>query len=100
MGGSGPHAGHVEVYHNRIWGTVCSYGWDLLDATVACHQLGYGRAVAVLKNAPYGGGSGPIFYDTVNCSGSEASLTQCDHLGLGVHNCTHWQDAGVICASG
>ena len=97
VGGSGPHEGRVEVYHNGAWGTVCSYGWDLQDATVVCRQLGYGRAVAAL--AAYGGGSGPIWYDHVHCSGSEASLTQCAHRGLGVHYCDHSEDAGVICAS-
>ena len=98
VGGSGPHAGRVEVLHNGAWGTVCGYyWWDLQDATVICRQLGYGRAVAAL--AAYKGASGPIWYDAVNCSGSEASLTQCGHLGLGVHSCDHSGDAGVICAS-
>ena len=99
VGGSGPHAGRVEVYHNGNWGSVCNDDWDLQDAKVVCHQLGYGRAVAALKNAPYGGVSGPIWYDNVHCNGSEASLTQCTHRGLGVHNCDHREDAGVICAS-
>ena len=97
VGGSGPHAGRVEVMHNGAWGTVCSSGWDLQDATVVCRQLGYGGAAAAV--AAYGGGSGPIWYDYVHCRGSEASLTQCALLGPGVHYCTHWQDAGVICAS-
>ena len=97
VGGSGPHAGRVEVLHNGAWGTVCSFSWDLQDATVVCRQLGYGRAVAALD--AYGGGSGPIWYDNVRCSGSEASLTQCAHRGLGVHSCDHSRDAGVICAS-
>ena len=96
VGGSGPHEGRVEVYHRGDWGTVCDDGWDLQDATVAYHQVGYGRAVAALVT--YGGGSGPIWYDDVHCSGSEASLTQCDHGGLGVHDCVHSEDAGVICA--
>ena len=97
VGGSGPHAGRVEVMHNGAWGTVCGSGWDLQDATVVCRQLGYGRAVAALD--AYGGGSGPIWYDGVRCSGSEASLSQCTHRGLGVHYCVHSRDAGVICAS-
>ncbi len=97
VGGSGPHQGRVEVYHRGNWGTVCSPGWDMQDATVVCRQLGYGRAVAAL--VAYGGGSGPIWYDNVRCSGSEASLTRCSHRGLGVHYCRHWLDAGVICAS-
>ena len=99
MGESGPHAGRVEVYHNGYWGSVCTDDWSWQDAKVVCRQLGYGRAVTAVTNAGYRGGSGPIWYDNVHCSGSEASLTQCAHRGLGVHNCTHWQDAGVVCAS-
>ena len=99
VGGSGLHEGRVEVYHNGTWGTVCDNAWDLQDAAVVCRQLGYGRAVAALRNAAYGGGSGPIWYDNVRCNGSEASLTQCAHRGLGVHFCVHSENAGVICAS-
>ena len=97
VGGSGPHEGRVEVYHHGNWGTVCDDSWDLQDATVVCRQLGYGRAVAAL--AAYGGGSGPIWYDFVYCSGSEASLTQCISFSLRVQHCDHSKDAGVICAS-
>ena len=99
VGGSGPHEGRVEVFHNGAWGTLCDDGWDLQDAMVVCHQQGYGTAVGALGHAYFGEGSGPIWYDKVHCSGSEANLTQCAHYGLGVHNCRHWQDAGVICAS-
>ena len=99
VGGSGSHAGRVEVLHNGAWGTVCDNGWDLQDATVICRQLGYGRAVAALRNAAYGRGSGPIWYAYVSCSGSEASLTQCAPYGHGVRYCDHSEDAGVICAS-
>ena len=97
VGGSGPHEGRVEVYHNDTWGTVCDNAWDQQDATVICRQLGYGSAVSAL--VAYGGGSGPIWYDNVRCNGNEASLTQCTHRGLGVHFCDHSEDAGVICAS-
>ena len=99
VGGSGPHEGRVEVYHNGHWGTVCDVGWDLQDATVVCRQLGYGRAVGALRRAAYGWRSGPIWYTNVRCSGSEANLVQCAHHGVGVHNCDHSRDAGVICAS-
>ena len=99
VGGSGPHEGRVEVYHNGAWGTVCDDLWGLQDAMVVCHQLGYGTAVGALGLAAFGEGRGPIWYSNVQCSGSEANLDQCGHSGLGVHNCDHSRDAGVICAS-
>ena len=97
VGGSGPHEGRVEVFHIGAWGTVCDDGWDLQDAMVVCRQLGYGTAVGAL--AAYEGGIGPIWYDDVRCNSNEANLAQCAHDGLGVHNCAHEKDAGVICAS-
>ena len=33
----------------------------------------------------------------MQCDGSEARLEQCSHNGIGVHNCGHQEDAGVIC---
>ena len=97
MGGSGPQVGRVEVFHNGTWGTVCDDDWDLQDTMVVCRQLGYGTAVGAL--AAYGGGIGPVWYDNVRCSGSEANLTQCTHNSLGQTNCGHEQYAGVFCAS-
>ena len=99
VGGSGPHEGRVEVNIFGVWGTVCSLSWDLQDAMVVCRQLGYGTAVGAILNAAFGEGSGQVWYADVNCSGHEAYLTQCGHRGLGVHNCAHSADAGVICAS-
>ena len=46
----------------------------------------------------FGAGSGPIFLDDVQCVGSETCLFNCAHDGIGVNNCDHNEDAGVVCS--
>ena len=97
MGSASARSGRVEVYHNDTWGTVCDDGWDITDANVVCHQLGYERAMFALGLAIFGEGSGPIYYDDVACNGTEARLADCLHPGIGIENCNHSEDAGVVC---
>ncbi|XP_051472674.1 deleted in malignant brain tumors 1 protein-like [Apus apus] len=91
-------SGRLEVFHNGSWATVCDDGWDLRAATVVCRQLGCGDAVSAKIDAYFGEGTGDILLDDVMCSGDESSLEQCSHRELGVHDCYHKEDAGVICA--
>ena len=60
------------------------------------HKLLFAGAQAQF-NARFGQGVGDIFLDDVVCDGSEVRLLDCASHPLGVHNCLHSDDAGVIC---
>ena len=94
--GTNEKEGRVEIYWNSQWCTVCDDLWDDNDATVICKQLGYSRGSARVS-AYFGEGSGLMLLDNVNCGGTESSIFACSHRNFGQHDCTHSEDAGVVC---
>lgn len=97
LAGGDFRSGRVEVLYNGEWGTVCDDAWDLIDADVVCRQLGFENAIQSYSNAYFGQGSGRIWMDEVGCFGYESSISNCNHNGFGVHDCSHSEDAGVLC---
>nr|XP_031300021.1 antigen WC1.1-like [Camelus dromedarius] len=96
--GDGRCAGRVEILHQGSWGTICDDFWELIDAHVVCRQMGCGQALDALGFARFGAGSGPIWLDDVNCTGTESHVWRCPSKGWEKHNCDHTEDAGVICS--
>ena len=47
--------------------------------------------------AAFGRGTGPILLDQVQCSGTESNLLSCPANQIGIHDCSHYEDAGVVC---
>lgn len=97
MGSDNPLEGRVEVKHGN-WGTICDDNWDDLDATVVCRQLNLGAHGTAVRGSYFGQGIGDILLDDVHCDGSESSIFDCKHSGIGLHNCFHRKDAGVKCS--
>ncbi|NP_001268841.1 WC1 isolate CH149 precursor [Bos taurus] len=96
--GRGPCAGRVEILDQGSWGTICDNGWDLDDARVVCRQLGCGDALSAMGSAHFGAGSGRILLNTLDCRGKESHVWKCPSQGWRVHNCSHENDAGVVCS--
>jgi deleted-in-malignant-brain-tumors protein 1 len=91
--------GRVEVLYNGQWGAVCDNGWDILDATVVCKQLGFVRAERPSIGSEYGITLGPAWLDYVSCRGDEGSLARCGHSGWGNTRCSYENGAGVVCSN-
>uniref|UniRef100_A0A194ANN6 SRCR domain-containing protein n=1 Tax=Pinctada fucata TaxID=50426 RepID=A0A194ANN6_PINFU len=101
VGGRNAYEGRVEVFHNNVWGTICDDGWSGKEAYVICNMLGYSsHGVGATKGTLFGGAPplARIWMDEVNCTtGDETNIDQCQYNGWGVHDCSHGEDAGVIC---
>ncbi|KFP07009.1 Neurotrypsin, partial [Calypte anna] len=97
MDGENKKEGRVEIFINDQWGTICDDGWSDKDAAVVCRQLGFKGLARARTMAYFGEGKGPIHVDNVKCMGNERSLADCIKQDIGMHNCRHSEDAGVIC---
>ena len=102
VNGSTKYEGRVEINYEGRQGTVCDDLWDDREAKVVCRMLGYTGGTAFHGPRETGGhsfgrGIGEILLDDVECTGSEDSLFQCKNRGIGVENCGHDEDIGVIC---
>jgi len=100
VGGDTPLEGRVEVFLLGHWGTVCDYNWDFIDAIVVCRQLGYPRTVEAPRYAAFGAGSGPSWYYSLYCTGTERNLAECSKSSSNFGSaCSHSRDAGAVCSS-
>ena len=54
----------------------------------------------ITTNASYGEGTGRILLTSVECTGSEKKLVDCDISNDDVSSCTHAVDAGLLCQNG
>ncbi|XP_060574189.1 deleted in malignant brain tumors 1 protein-like, partial [Ruditapes philippinarum] len=91
-----PSEGRVEVHHNGVWGTVCGAHFTQNDANVVCHMLGFSKnALSFHRNVT--GGQGPVWLNTLGCSGSEADIEYCSHGSWDNHTCSHTNDVSVKC---
>uniref|UniRef100_A0A8C8S890 SRCR domain-containing protein n=1 Tax=Pelusios castaneus TaxID=367368 RepID=A0A8C8S890_9SAUR len=98
VNGNAACSGRVEIQIGGAWGTVCDSHWDLPDANVLCHQLNCGSALLAPGGGYFGKGAGNIWTNTFHCKGTEPYLSACPVTALGASQCSHDNDASVICS--
>ncbi|XP_041039906.1 lysyl oxidase homolog 3B-like [Carcharodon carcharias] len=89
--------GRVEVLYEGEWGTICDDDFKLENAMVLCRMMGFTTATGWTHSAKYGKGTGRVWLDNLECLGTEKDISECKSLGWGQTDCTHEEDAGVIC---
>jgi len=98
--GASPNEGRVEICVDNQFGTICDDNFNSPEAMIICRQLGFTEnlegSVTVTRGF-FGRGFLPIQLDELRCIGNETNLLECQNNGVGVHNCQHNEDAGVIC---
>ncbi|XP_043370040.1 scavenger receptor cysteine-rich type 1 protein M130-like [Dermochelys coriacea] len=97
VNGSTACSGRVEMQVLGAWGTLCDSRWDLPDANVLCRQLDCGFAVSA-SGGYFGRGTGSVWKDTFHCKGTEPHLDHCPVTTLGASQCSHDNDASVVCS--
>ncbi|XP_034618586.1 scavenger receptor cysteine-rich domain-containing protein SCART1-like [Trachemys scripta elegans] len=98
VNGSTACSGRVEIQVLGAWGTLCDSRWDLPDANVLCHQLDCGFAIQASGEEYFGKGTGSVWTDRFHCKGTETHLGHCHVTALGASECSHDNDASVICS--
>ena len=99
IGGRSVLEGRVELCLDGEWGTICDNFWSNFDAITVCRELALGHTDArAIQGAMFGQGTGPIHLDRFFCTGEEHALIDCDHFNPMGSECTHAQDASVICS--
>ena len=58
------------------------------------------RYVGTKTRNVFGAGSGQIWLDNVQCTGTETDIGDCSHAGWGVNDCQHYEDVALSCTTG
>ncbi|XP_067009482.2 protein bark beetle [Anabrus simplex] len=103
VGGRTEMEGRLQVRIGRTWGTVCNYGWDIVDAALVCHQLGLvlNPDDWFLQRAdiPASGTSENVILSNVRCTEDDIDITKCraEHVAEFENSCSHENDVGLRC---
>ncbi|XP_053697382.1 protein bark beetle [Sabethes cyaneus] len=108
VGGASDHEGRLQIYLEGRWGTVCDYGWTMINAALVCHQLGLALNPLDWRlqrsEVPGAGTSEDVLLSNVRCTEHDIDITDCRaeraSQGEFENSCNHESDVGVRCYEG
>lgn len=108
LGGASELEGRLQIYLNGKWGTVCDHGWNIINAALVCHQLGYALNPTDWRlqrsELPNAGTSEDVILSHVRCTEHDIDITKCRAEKASTkdffNSCTHTQDVGIRCYEG
>jgi deleted-in-malignant-brain-tumors protein 1 len=115
--GDSASAGLLVVHDNNgNSGTVCDDAFTDIEATVVCKSMGYSEGIFVNMATEYYYGDDNYYYnnrqtdmpildmdillDEFSCPSVSSSISECSHLPLGQHDCSHPEDIFIQCYEG
>ncbi|XP_064408630.1 deleted in malignant brain tumors 1 protein [Latimeria chalumnae] len=97
--GSSPCAGRLELIIGTLKITITDRVFDMRGAEVACHEAHCGSVVSIKRKSYFGEGIGPVLNTKYDCSGSEASIWQCNFTARDALSFDHSSDTGFFCSN-
>lgn len=76
---SGKTEGLLEVNVDGTWGSVCDYGWDIVDASIACNQMGLALHPEdwMLEQSEFDSSYYEILLSNIQCTYQDTDITRC-----------------------
>ncbi len=73
------------------------YVRNVMYMYIEVHNVEIVGAMALTGAASFGPGSGPVFIETLSCTGNELSVLECREVSMRRQLCTHARDVSVRC---
>uniref|UniRef100_A0A8B9N5X4 SRCR domain-containing protein n=1 Tax=Accipiter nisus TaxID=211598 RepID=A0A8B9N5X4_9AVES len=80
-------SGHLQIFFNGTWGSICSNSMTLDTVSLACKELGCGDGGSLETHLSYGRVSGPTWLDNVQCGEKTSSFWQCPSAPWNPQSC-------------
>ena len=71
--------------------------WEINRKRIVVFSIVVDRLIGRSLGNRYGRGTGQIWLDNLQCTGSETYIFNCRHNGWAQHDCEHKEDVSIAC---